>query len=103
MQKNVVWRVQQGRGNCCIMSLCNKFGNGLAGLNHVVFCIPDFIWVKRADKIVQMPQTWFSEITQTTWLKKTTWVGTESSLAFVYLLQMSKDLCETSYKVGSKI
>ena len=61
----------------CIVSLCNKFGNGLAGLNHVVFCNPDFIWVKSADKTVQMPQTWFSELTQTIWLKKTAWVGTQ--------------------------
>ena len=33
----------------CLL-LCNKFGNGLAGLNHVVFCNPDFISVKSAGK-----------------------------------------------------
>ena len=30
----------------------NKFRNGLAGLNHNVFCNLDLIWVKSADKIV---------------------------------------------------
>ena len=60
-----------------MVSLCNKFGNAKAGLNNVVFCNLDFIWVKSADKVVQMPQTWFSEFTQTTWYKKTTWVGTD--------------------------
>ena len=60
-----------------MVSLCNKFGNGLAGLNHVAFFNIDFILVKSTDKIVQMPQTWFSKFTQTTWFKKTTWVGTE--------------------------
>ena len=62
-----------------MVSLCNKFGNGLAGLNHVAFFNPDFIWVKSADKIVQMTQTWFSEFTQTTWFKKTTWVATSAT------------------------
>ena len=35
-----------------MVSFCNKFGNGLAGLNHIVFCNPDFNWVKSAGKIV---------------------------------------------------
>ena len=35
-----------------MVSLCNKFENGLAVRNHVVFFNPDFIWVKSADKIV---------------------------------------------------
>ena len=73
---NVVRCLQQGRGNCCMVSLCNKFGNGLTGLNHVVFCNLNFIWVKSADKIVQMAQTWFRKFTQTTWFKTTTWVRT---------------------------
>ena len=58
-----------------MLSLCKKFGNVLTGLNHVVFCNPDFTWMKIGEKIVQMPKTWFSAFTQTRWFKKTTWVG----------------------------
>ena len=62
-----------------MVSLCNKLRNGLIGLNHFAFCNRDFTWVKTADKIVQMPQTWFSKFTQTTWFKKTIWFETFKS------------------------
>ena len=57
-------------------SLGKKFRNGLLGLNHASICNPDFTWVRSADKIVQMPKTWFSVFTETTSFKKTTWDGT---------------------------
>ena len=45
------------------MSFLGKFTKRLLGLNHVVFCNPDFAEVQ----------------TQTTWFKKTRWVGTAVS------------------------
>ena len=59
-----------------MLCLCKKFGNGLPGLNHAAFCNPDFTCVRSADKMVQMPKTWHSDLMQTAWFKKTTWVGT---------------------------
>ena len=59
-------------------SLGKKFGNGLLSLNHASICNFNFTWVRSAEKIVQMPKTWFSVFTQTTLFKKTTWVGTVS-------------------------
>ena len=64
--------------NVVMLSLCKKFGNALLALNHVVFCDLDFTWVRSADKIFQMPKTWFSEFTQTPCFKKKTWVGTQA-------------------------
>ena len=59
-----------------MLCFCKIFGSGLPGLNHASICNPDFTWIRSADKIVQMPKTWFSVFTQTTSFKKTTWVGT---------------------------
>ena len=59
-----------------MLSLGKKFGKGLLGLNHASICNPNFTWVRSAEKIVQMPKTWFSVFMQTTLFKKTTWVGT---------------------------
>ena len=28
-----------------MVSLCNKFENGLSDLKHVVFCDPDFVFI----------------------------------------------------------
>ena len=58
-----------------LSSLSKKFVNGLLDLNDASICNTDFTWVRSADKIVQMPKTWFSVFTQTSF-KKTTWVGT---------------------------
>ena len=57
-------------------SLGKIFGNGLLGLNQTSICNLDFTWVRSADKMVQMPKTWFSIFTQTKLFKKTTWAGT---------------------------
>ena len=54
-------------------SLGKKLRNGLLGLNHASIYNSDFTWVRRADKTVQMPKTWFSVFTQTTLFNKTTW------------------------------
>ena len=58
------------------MSFLRKFRKRILGLNHVVFCNPDFALVRNANKMVQMAKTWFSVSPRTTWFKKTRWVGT---------------------------
>ena len=67
---------QWSSGKCCMSSIGKKFGNGLLSLNHASICNFSFTWVRSAEKIVQMPKTWFSIFTQTTSFKKTPWVGT---------------------------
>ena len=69
--------------------LGKKFGNGLLGLNHGFISNPDFTWVRSADKIVQIPNNWFSIFVQTTSLKKATMVGTVP-LDKKYLITSSK-------------
>lgn len=49
-----------------MLSLCEKFGNGLPGLNNIVFHDLDFTWVRSTDKIVQMLKIGFNVFTQTT-------------------------------------
>ena len=59
-----------------MLSLCKKFINGLPSLNYAVFSNTDFTWVRSADKVVEIPKTWFSVFTQTKCFKKTILVGT---------------------------
>ena len=73
--------------------LCNKFGNELPGLNHVIFCSPNFNWIRIATKIVQMPKTSFFVFTQTSYFKKTTWVGALPFLSKVAAMESILQFC----------